>query len=83
MRLAFESLKAAAMKDRKPTNADGVQGEGDYESARTYRRDIGKFIQEKGAKIPDLAKQAEEAVESAEGAELEKAEEKGKSKARH
>lgn len=71
------------MKEQKPTNDKGVQGEGDYESARIYRRDIGKFVRKKDAQIPDLAKQAEEAVEGPEGAELEQAEQKGKSKARH
>jgi hypothetical protein len=71
------------MKEQKPTSTKGVQGEGDYESARVYRRDVGKFVREKDARIPDLAKQAEDAVEGPEGAELQKAEEKGKSKARH
>jgi hypothetical protein len=69
------------MKDQKP-NANPVQGEGDYKAARDYKRDIDKFVQKKGSEIPNLAKAAEEAVEGPEGADLEKAEQKGKSKAR-
>jgi len=62
---------------------EGVQGEGDYKSARVYKKDVEGFIEKKGSQIPDLAKDAERAVEGPEGEELKKAEEKGKSKARH
>ena len=71
------------MKDQKPADVNPVQGEGDYKAARDYKRDIDNFMQEKGSEIPDLAKAAEKAVESPEGAELAQAERKGKSKARH
>lgn len=60
-----------------------VQGEGDYRSAREYKRDIDKFMREKSGQIPGMAKEAEKAIEGAEGRQLKKAEEKGKSKARH
>ena len=70
------------MADRK-THDNGVQGEGDYSSARTYKRDIENFVNKKGSEIPELAKDAEQALEGPEGEELKKAEEKGKSKARH
>ena len=65
------------------SSGNGVQGEGDYKSARVYKKDVEGFIQQKGEDIPNLAKDAERALEGPEGAELEKAEEKGKSKARH
>jgi hypothetical protein len=71
------------MRDRKPTNTDDVQGEGDYRSARRYKKDIDEFIAKKGKDIPDMAKKAEHDLESGEGPELEKAEAKGKAKARH
>jgi hypothetical protein len=70
------------MTDRK-TGDSGVQGEGDYRSARTYKRDIENFVNKKGSEIPEMAKDAEDALEGPEGEELKKAEEKGKSKARH
>lgn len=61
----------------------GVQGEGDYRSARVYKKDIENFMNKKSGEIGDLARQAEEALEGPEHDELEKAEQKGKSKARH
>ena len=64
-------------------NDSGVQGEGDYRSARVYKKDIENFMNKKGGEISDLAKKAEEALEGPEHDQLEKAEEKGKSKARH
>ena len=70
------------MAGDKPSDA-GVQGEGDYKSARVYKKDIEGFIQKKGDDIPNLAKDAERAADGPEGQDLKKAEEKGKSKARH
>jgi hypothetical protein len=69
------------MAERK--NDSGVQGEGDYQSARVYQRDIKDFMNRKSGKISDLAKDAEKALEGSEGEQLKKAEQKGKSKARH
>ncbi|HXJ02699.1 MAG TPA: hypothetical protein VNH44_15870 [Micropepsaceae bacterium] len=72
------------MNDKKGTSGEsGVQGEGDYKSARVYKQDIEGFIRKKGSEIPKMAQDAEKAVEGPEGAELAKAEEKGKAKARH
>jgi hypothetical protein len=31
-------------KDRKPAGKDAVQGEGDYQAARRYRREVSDFI---------------------------------------
>jgi hypothetical protein len=78
------------MKDRQQKGDAGsrnsgsgkVQGEGDYESARVYKKDIDEFVATRKGEIPELAKKAEEALGGPEGAELKEAEEKGKSKAR-
>ena len=59
-----------------------VQGEGDYESARAYKKDTEEFIASNKDQIPEMAKDAERALESPEGEELRRAEEQGKSKAR-
>lgn len=67
----------------KRADKDEVQGEGDYRSARTYKRDIDNFIQKKDREIPEMAKEAEKAMEGPEKTELEQAEQKGESKARH
>ena len=71
------------MKEQKRAGENAVQGEGNYKAARDYKRDIDNFMQKKGREIPNLAKTAQDAVESPEGAELAQAEQKGKSKARH
>jgi hypothetical protein len=54
-----------------------------YRSAREYKRDIDRFMREKYGPIHDMAKEAEKAIEGPDGRQLKKAEEKGKSKARH
>jgi len=63
------------MTDRK----NKVQGEGDYESARRYRKDVEDFV--KNADIEQAARDAEPASES-EAEELKRAEEIGKSHAK-
>jgi len=62
---------------------DKVQGEGDYDAARHFDDRQEKFAKDKKSEIPGMAKDAEQALEGPEGAELKKAEETGKSKARH
>jgi len=59
-----------------------VQGEGDYEAARHYDKKLEKFVAEKRSEIPKMAQDAERAIDSPEGDELRRAEEKGKAKAR-
>ena len=63
------------MTDRK----NKVQGEGDYESARRYRKDVEDFV--KNADIEQAARDAEPDDEQ-EAEELERAEEIGKSHAK-
>ena len=66
----------------KKSGSGKVQGEGDYESARVYKKDIDEFVATRKSDIPELAKKAEEALKGPEGDELKRAEDKGKSKAR-
>jgi len=73
-----QRLKAAAHKKR-----DSIQGEGDYEAARHYDEKLGRFVAEKKGEVPKLAQDAKDALAGPGGAELRKAEEIGKSKARH
>jgi hypothetical protein len=67
----------------KPTPAGHdepkIQGEGDYESARRYRRDVEDYV--KTADIDRAAREAEP-DNPEEARELEKAEEIGKSRAK-
>jgi hypothetical protein len=77
------------MKDQQrsqtgaPQSGSGkVQGEGDYESARVYKKDIENFVSTRKDEIPEMVKSAEKALEGPEGEELKRAEEKGKSKAK-
>lgn len=50
-----------------------IQGEGDYEAARRYRKEQEKFA--RSGKVDQKAHEAEEALEGPEGEELEKARE--------
>lgn len=56
-----------------------VQGEGDYESARRYRKDVEKFVE-----TADIERAAHEAAprDAQDAAEMEAAEEAGRERAR-
>jgi hypothetical protein len=60
-----------------------MEGEGSYSGTRDYNKATGEFIAKNKSNIPSMAKDAEDALESPEGDELRKAENKGKAKARH
>ena len=60
-----------------------IEGEGSYTAAHNYDEKLEKFVHDKKSEIPGMAKDAEKAIEGPEGEELRKAEEIGKSKARH
>jgi hypothetical protein len=60
-------------------NKSKIQGEGDYESARRYRRDVETYV--KTADIDRAAREAEP-VDAEEARELEEAEDIGKSHAK-
>ena len=53
---------------------DQVQGEGDYISAKRYQKDQHEFAKDQ-AKVEQKAKEAEDALDGPEGAELERARE--------
>ena len=53
-----------------------IEGEGSYSGTREYNKRTEKFI--KSGKVDKAAKDAEKAIDGAEGAELARAEEKGK-----
>ena len=83
--------KGISMKDGQNNSQSGgqknsggsrVQGEGDYESARKYKKDTENFISEHKSDIPGMAKDAEKALDSSEGDALRRAEEEGKAKAK-
>ena len=68
------------MTDRKE-DMSGNQGEGNRAAGRAYDKDQQKFVEE--GKVDEAAKEAERAVKSdEERAEMEKAEEEGKSHAK-
>ena len=51
---------------------DGIQGEGNYDAARRFRKAEEAFAKEPG-KVDKAAHEAEEALDGPEGAELERA----------
>lgn len=57
-----------------------IKGEGDYEAARRYRKDVEEHA--RSGDVEGEARDAEKAVEGEEGEKLREAEEIGKSKAR-
>ena len=71
------------MAKGKQSDAVGIQGEGNYDAARRHRQRVESFGREKADQIPEMAKDAEQAVDGPERDELNRAEEKGKAKARH
>lgn len=60
---------------------DKVQGEGNYDAARKYDRDVSEHARDETA-VKAEAEAAKKAVDGAESAELEAAEAEGKSHAR-
>lgn len=68
--------------DKNSQNGSKNEGEGSYTGAKDYDHRTEAFIEKNKAKIPDMAKTAEDALEGPEGAELREAEEVGKSKAK-
>lgn len=65
-------------------SGDKVQGEGDYEAARRYRKDVEGFVKDEGdAGIAKKARDAEKAIEGSEADALRRAEQEGEKRARH
>ena len=59
------------MSDPKAPDGDQVQGEGDYVSAKKYQQAQSEFA--KSGKVDAKAREAEQALDGPEGAELESA----------
>ncbi len=57
-------------------------GEGSYEGARDYKERTKQFLAEKGQDVDKLAHAAEDALDGEESAELDAAEQEGRSHAR-
>ena len=55
---------------------NGIEGEGSYSGTKAYNEATAKLI--KDGKVDKAAREAERALDSTEGDELKKAEEKGK-----
>lgn len=64
------------------TGKKDLQGEGNYDAAREYDREVTQHAKDKDA-IRREAEEARKAVEGEEGEALEQAEEKGRKPARH
>ena len=65
------------MQDKSQDKSkSGIEGEGSYTGAKAYDEATEKFV--KDGKVDKAAQEAIRAVDSAEGAELKKAEDKGK-----
>lgn len=62
--------------DTRKSDSGSIEGEGSYSGTRAYNKATADFI-EKG-KVEPAAREARRAVDSAEGAELKQAEEKGR-----
>lgn len=71
------------MSDQDGQDPKGeAKGEGSYEGTRDYNKRTETFLDQKGEKVEDLARDAARALDSDEGVELEQAEEQGKAKAK-
>jgi hypothetical protein len=66
---APRKAKKAAPKKRKQ-----IVGEGDYAASRAFDKDQANFVKRNKAKIPEMGKEAEQALEGPEGAGLRAAE---------
>jgi hypothetical protein len=60
-----------------------IEGEGSYSGTRDYNERTKDFIKRKSSQIESLAEDAEEALDGPEGDELKRAENEGKSRAKH
>lgn len=78
---AKKSKKAAARKPapRKakkaaPKKKQKLVGEGDYAASRTFLKDQSSFVKKNKAKIPEMGREAQRALDGAEGDNLRAAE---------
>jgi hypothetical protein len=81
---AKKSKKAAARKTAKPAarkagkaapkKKQKLVGEGDYAASRAFLKDQSNFVKKNKARIPEMGKEAERALEGPEGESLRAAE---------
>ncbi|MBW8783410.1 MAG: hypothetical protein JF593_02030 [Novosphingobium sp.] len=70
--------------ERSSTDAmpESEKGEGNYKAAKDYDKRSEAFIAKEGDKIEELAEDAVKALDGDEGAELQRAEDEGRSHAK-
>jgi len=68
-------------KDRQAAGGQKNEGEGNKTAAREFNKAQHEFVQ--AGKVDKAAEEARKAVDGAEGAELEKAEDKARKHAKH
>jgi hypothetical protein len=73
---ARKATKKAAKKKKQ------IVGESDYQASRTFLKDQSNFVKKKKSKIPELAKDAERALDGPEGDTLPQAEAEAASRSR-
>jgi hypothetical protein len=66
--------KASAKKARPAKKKKQIVGEGDYAASRAFLKDQAGFVEKNKAKIPAMAREAEEALEGPGGNDLRNAE---------
>jgi hypothetical protein len=77
-----KAKKAAPVKARQaaPKKKKQIVGEGDYAAAKAFDKDQTNFVKRNKAKIPEMGKQAEQALEGREGPSLIAAEQEAMSR---
>jgi hypothetical protein len=68
-------------KSRVDNDGEEIHGEGNYTAARRFRESEEQFAARNKQKIPDMAKDAEKAIDGPEGDELRRAEDRARSHA--
>ena len=74
--------KTVARKKAAPRKRKQIVGEGDYEASRAFLKDQAGFVKENKARIPEMGKQAREALDGSEGPALMAAEAEAKGHSR-
>jgi colicin import membrane protein len=76
-----KAKKAAPVKARKAaTKKKQIVGEGNYAAAKAFDKDQTNFVKRNKAKIPEMGKEAEQALEGREGPSLIAAEQEAMSR---
>jgi hypothetical protein len=73
-------MEISMANEQKDSGGQKNEGEGNKTAARHYNKDQQEFV--KSGQVQEAAKKAEDALDGPEGAELSKAEEKGRAKSK-